>query len=191
MISHVKKYHKSSSSSSIGSGTYGKKSMSKADIRQIQEQSAFIIAEKHLSMGFYDRLAVFNYFFFIKFSDSVQKRDADIIKANAGNPASSKELKLSRYKLKKLWKESQVEMRIFIKKMAPTFIERGMIFLEMDHKFMNNGMANFQRKLFGVLAVIKFGTNSAKYPLALEPSDSSASDEAIMITDSVLKVNTF
>jgi len=60
VISHVKKYHKSSSSSSIGSGTYGKKSMSKADIRQIQEQSAFIIAEKHLSMGFYDRLDFFS-----------------------------------------------------------------------------------------------------------------------------------
>lgn len=54
VIAHVKKYHKSSSSSSIGSGTYGKKSMTKADARQIQEQSAFIIAEKHLSMGFYD-----------------------------------------------------------------------------------------------------------------------------------------
>jgi hypothetical protein len=132
-----------------------------------------------------------NTLFFNLFSASVQKRDADIIKANGGNPASSKELKLSRYKVKKLWKESQLEMRSFIKKMAPTFIERGMIFLEMDHKYMNNCMANFQRKLFGVLAVIKFGTKSAKYPLALEPTNSSASDEAIDITDNVLKVKIF
>ena len=119
----------------------------------------------------------------------VAKRDAELISALKGNPSIAKDLKISAYKLQKIWTTSQSEMKEFIKKTAPILIEKGYFFLEMDHKHVNSSMANYQNKLFGVLALIKFGHKSASYPLALTPSNSSACDEAIEITRTVLHVS--
>jgi len=49
---HVTKYH--NKLNSVGAGSFGKKTISKSEIEEIQKQSALIVAKKSLSKDFFN-----------------------------------------------------------------------------------------------------------------------------------------
>ena len=79
-------------------------------------------------------------------------------------------------------------MKKMIAKVGPTLIEKGYLSLLIDHKFVNDHVSDYQTKAYGILALLNFNKKSAKYLLALEPSQTSGQDEACELTTDVLRV---
>jgi hypothetical protein len=122
-------------------------------------------------------------------SQRVIERDEKIIASFKGKKDIAKSLALSRYKCKKLYESSATEMLDLIRKIGPPLVECGALSLQLDHKFVKSGIANFQDKLFAVNLVIKFNRQSAYYPLCLHPADTSGTEEATDIAYNVLTVS--
>lgn len=80
-------------------------------------------------------------------------------------------------------------MRVLISRIAPTLIEKGYMSVMIDHKFVNRSIADFQSKVFGIVAVINFNRQSAKYLLSLEPVNTSGNNESTEITSEIFEVS--